>query len=417
MAKNLQLIKGGNNITLNYILIFVIFISIIAFVGMILYFASNDHEIPLYKEYIYLFTIMIPLIFLFGLIINIWNDDVSALNLFIIFIIIAIISGILYLYTNLSVKYLNYFSTLTTIIFSLIIFVAMAIFASVYLNNIKKSNSWNGFIVNMIFYIPCLFNESIVYILRELELTPKPIFILLFFEVFLIISYFVLPIIFDNYINKNAIILLKDPIKLSEETQIVSGRDLHKYVYGEDLYNDVNSTPNEIEITNTQALLNYSISLWVFINPHSFSFSDAYNKEVNIFYYGYEKNMKPRITYFNNGETSEKSYKIYLTNSHNYPDYELNIPVQKWVNFVFNYNDNEISLFIDGNLERNFKFDKDRTLPDYNSLYDNIYCGDNNGIKGAISNVSYFVKPLTESQIATNYNLFITNNSPMKLNI
>ena len=415
MAKNIKKIQGGNINLFDYGIVFVTFFSIAIFVGMILYFANNDNQMSLYKEYIYLFSIMLPLIFIFGFIIDIWNDDSTVMNLVIILFTIAIVTGILYLYTQISMKYLNFFSIIVSIIFSLIIFVALAIFASIYLNNAKKSNTWNGFIANMIFYLPCLFNESIAYILRELEITPNITFILLAFEFILILSYFIIPIIFDNYINKNAIVLLKNPILLDNETQLISGRDLHKTIYGEDIYND--PTSNDIHITNTQALYNYSISLWIFINPQSFSFSEAYNKETDIFKYGFNNNMKPKITYFNNGKTSDNLYKVYLTDSSLKPDYELNIPVQKWVNFVFNYNQDEISLFIDGNLERNFKFDKNRSLPIYDSLHDNIFSGANNGLNGAISNVTYYTIPLTASQIATNYNIFVTNNFSKGLKI
>ena len=136
-----------------------------------------------------------------------------------------------------------------------------------------------------------------------------------------------------------------------------------------------------------------------------------------IFQYGYDTQMKPKITYHNDGTTSEKSYKIYLTDTSHKPDYELNMPVQKWINFVFNYNDNDIDLFIDGNLERSFTFNENRKMPMYDSFSDNITVGSKNGIRGAISNISYYTKPLTKAQIATNYNIFMTNNAPMTLKI
>ena len=90
----------------------------------------------------------------------------------------------------------------------------------------------------------------------------------------------------------------------------------------------------------------------------------AYNKESLVFDYG---NGKPKITYYNNEDdiTKMDTYRIYFSNKLNTDNnnsnfYEIQIPNQKWNNFVFNYNSKYVDLFINGKLTRTFYFKETR---------------------------------------------------------
>jgi len=76
----------------------------------------------------------------------------------------------------------------------------------------------------------------------------------------------------------------------------------------------------------------------------------------------------------------------------------------------FNYFESKVDLYINGNLERTFYFANN--IPDYSPM-DKILLGSDNGVTGAICNVTYNKTPLTSEQIATLYNTNYFKNPPI----
>jgi len=157
---------------------------------------------------------------------------------------------------------------------------------------------------------------------------------------------------------------------------------------------------------------NYSISMWIYLNQQTHLFNGN-RKNINIFSYGNLEDMKPGISYNNNKKKTENKdiYTITFTgpsyNKQNF--YNVELTSQKWNYFVFNYKNNSVDLFINGNLERTFMFNNQ--FPNYNST-DLFTIGDKNGLNGAIGNIGYYVKPLTSFQIVDTYNLLMDKNPP-----
>jgi hypothetical protein len=91
---------------------------------------------------------------------------------------------------------------------------------------------------------------------------------------------------------------------------------------------------------------------------------------------------------------------------------------QKWNNIVFNYYKQNVDVYINGKME--YSIDYPTNSVKFNNQ-DKIEVGvevDTEGynkyyLNGAICNVVYFVKPLTRSQIATQYNLLFMKNPPV----
>ena len=92
-------------------------------------------------------------------------------------------------------------------------------------------------------------------------------------------------------------------------------------------------------------------------------------------------------------------YSIYFVSDTEDP-IQINLPNQKWNQFIFNYNENNMAdLFINGSLERTFDMRTKKT--DY-SLEDTFTIGsDNSSLYGSISNVIYYDKVLTTDEIST----------------
>ena len=175
---------------------------------------------------------------------------------------------------------------------------------------------------------------------------------------------------------------------------------LERYVYlsseniipVQDIVTFENKQTNVADFGEKSISTNYALSMWVYLNNYSTSMA-AYNKESLIFDYG---NGKPKITYYNNEDdiTKMDTYRIYFSNKLNSDNnnsnfYEIQIPNQKWNNFVFNYSSKYVDLFINGKLTRTFYFKEN--IPDYH-VGDVVTTGSENGLSGAIANIRYYQK-------------------------
>jgi hypothetical protein len=295
------------------------------------------------------------------------------------------------------------------LIIALMIIIGLAIGYKFYSERLKALTGWQGFFINFLFYIPCLISDGLEYLLQQYNITPNIVFVLLIIELLLALSYFYLPKLLKKSIKKTEIVLQNKPVYLNYET-VVGNTEMF-------LFKPINVDEN-IEYIDQNALYrrNYCISMWVFLNVHSSS-TAAYKNETEIFDY----NSHPRITYknvSNNLKSKDKGiYTFYFSNiksatieSDDDAKYELSIPNQKWNLISFNYFDTKVDLYINGNLERTYTFSDN--IPQY-SPEDLVKLGKDNGLNGAICNVSYNKKPLTSSEISTSYNINYMNNPPI----
>jgi hypothetical protein len=403
---------SNNSIVVCLLSLFLCFVVII-YTLVILFTAKKDGSLDtIQTEYTYIGLIVIPIVFIFFLILQVFTNNAIAYNTIILLAILGISATITVLLTYVSVGYINFFKGILYVLLTLILFLSLSLYAAVFVNDMRRQNNWFGFFINFIFYLPCLFVGFINKTMVELRLTPRPVLVLLFFEILVILAYFLLPYIFNQYINSNGITILNDAVKLNNETMVISGYDLFNKVFSKEIVDYESGKQTEIKFSNSQPLMNYSISMWVFVNPQNESFSEAYNKknETPIFRYGNGNDMKPMVSYYNNLDNNKNAYRFYFSKIGGNPDYELTLPVQKWINFVITYNNSIVDLFVDGELTRTFSFTDAHPVPVYNTFMDDINVGESNGLQGAIANIVLYKIPLTKSQIAANYNLYIQSN-------
>ena len=98
----------------------------------------------------------------------------------------------------------------------------------------------------------------------------------------------------------------------------------------------------------------------------------------------------------NNGRN--KKPKIYIID---------NVPLQKWVNIVINYDKGVLDVFMDSKL-----------LASYNSVVpymsqDQITIGDIDGVSGGVCNVVYFPQSISKDRIDLNYKILSNKNPPV----
>ena len=325
-------------------------------------------------------------------------------------LIVFVLFSYLYVYINtLSAGYQNIFNGSFVFLFVISILIALAMFYNVFVDRIRRIDNQTGWIANFVFFIPCLLSDFIEYIRKEFKLTPSTVYILLFLEAAILAVYYYLPPLFQLHLKSNGKTLLHDSTFFKDPKILAHYSELPK-----------------INVKNNPSLMqNYAISMWIYVNPNN---SSSMNKQ--IFSYGSDE-FKPRLTFAtSNDETNSDTYnrskkeKIQMIlygnedNTINNNIVYAHVDGQKWNNIVFNYYKQNVDVYINGKME--YSIDYPTNSVKFNNQ-DKIEVGvevDNEGynkyyLNGAICNVVYFVKPLTRSQIATQYNLLFMKNPPV----
>lgn len=401
IAKSLPTGEDKQNAFLKYGLLY----GFIFMIGVILYLAAFDPNALTSKAYAYTLTIIIPLIILMGFVMPFSQTQRTATGtMFIIGIMVALMGGILYSYSSMNATSFKYMSYLINFVMFLIVVVGLAIFFYIFSNYLKSIEGFLGFVVYFIFYIPCLLIDFFNYLSNELKMTSRPIYILFILEIILILLYIYLPKILEYVLTKTSndnIVLLENTAYLDSSKVIANSYQLRMLT--PQVPGQIISDSHKYEYRKS-----YAISMWIYLNiqpPNNAS----YLGETTIFDYG---NGKPRITYYNNmsSDKTQNKYIFYFTNSTNGPSsFALTLPSQKWNYIVFNYESDKVDLFINGNLERTYKFNNN--LPNYLAI-DNVIVGSDNGLDGAICNVNYFTSPISKTKISNTYNLLMAKNPP-----
>ena len=316
-------------------------------------------------------------------------NNIKGRDIMIIGIVIGIILLFIGLYSTFSKTALLFATFIMNVLVFLIIIVALTFIFNVFSNYINRSEGTVKFILQFIFYIPCLLNDLFEYLKNQLHITPKITYILIVLEILLVLFYLYIPILFSKMILSKGHILQKEPFLLiDKQMNTLSNSEITLKNPKEDLMN------NSYRKT-------YSISMWIQINPGNVG--NVKNKQT-IFNYGYTNtknninHAKPMIKYSYDTVKGKDLYDIYFTSDIEKP-IQIYLPNQKWNLFVFNYNENNTSdLFINGSLERTF--DLRVKTPEY-SLEDTITIGSKNtSLYGFISNVIYYKNVLTPNDIS-----------------
>ena len=393
--------------------------------SFLIYYASGDYYARFNRGYIYLFLISIILFsgyyFSANDVRETQEDATKFFNKMIAIAGFSLVLGALfyvYLLYSSSSSSSSVLTALFYVLFGLITIVGLAIFYYFAGNYLQKQTGTLGFIIHLIFFIPCLFSELILYIKNQMSITPSVVFILFIIELILVIIYLYLPTLINIYINKQSYTLLKHPIFLNTKNNVSENR---MFLLNND---EIQSMKDPDDITmSPYRNSNYAFSFWIYINSNKTGISSSVNNnnydidnfianEVDVFNYA---NGKPKITYVND-KNNTNYFNIYFTNNiENGGNKKIKLklpPLQKWTNFVFNYFNNSADLFVDGQLELTFNFDQNN-VPYSGDQMDNVSVGSSDGLNGAICNVLYYTTALTETQIINNYNLLVFSNPPI----
>ena len=394
----------------NTIINYVLLLSIIIFSSIVLFYANTNPN-ALYRMsdiFIYFAIIIIPLYFTYSTI-NKRTSTIDNDSLRFGMYALGLMFGIYLVYNYIDLSDYNF--ELAKYVFYIMVLFAVIIGLSITFsfigNYLRSLDGVVGFVSYLIFYIPCMINDFVRYLLKEFKATTKDVYILLGIEILLILGLIYLPPYINKALTVNGTELLKESMFLEKKRNIHNSQDIAL------INND-----NEPITFRTK----YGISMWVYINPES-NANSSYKNGSEIFNY----NGKPMLKFKNNeinqtntlsdpkilrDEKSPYSFIVVFSNVPNdendLEQFEITLPLQKWNNFVFNYNGNTVDVFVNGKLVKTHVLQK---MPQY-LVTDTFSIGDNNGLKGSISNIKYHNEPLTKSQITYMYNFFSKMNPP-----
>lgn len=403
----------------------------ILFTAAAIYVASIDDRALTNRYYIYSAFIILPILIGSALILPVFRAGIKPQTMVLLgLMVIILIVSVYFFMRNMNpqtVVWTNY------ILFAIIAFLVISVLAityKVFMKYLKNLPGWGGFIVKLLFFIPCMFLDFVQYLVNDYNNTPKIVGVVFVMQLIVILGYILLPRIYKYFASYTNVPLVNKPTSLQQQSVIGKNEIFKLDEFNEkDSYIRFDPINPDGNISN-QYRQNFTISMWVFIN-NSGIHNVAYNGETPIFRYGdiyNEDNTKgkPLITYSNRQVANgHNEYVVYFTNSYTIPImHKFSVPPQKWNNFVITYNEAKVDLFVNGALEHSHTFQTDTndtsSYPIF-TKYDVITVGygdddddkQTRKINGAICNVNYYKTPLTLSDIATNYNLLKNKTPPL----
>ena len=395
-----------SNLKLDYIKYSLILLTVILIPVMFEFGIRNKQLFNMFYFYLLLAFVIIPLLCLLGYeyFFSGRSDTTKITNYFILFLVVAFVLTIFYSQLSMYSTTFTYVSYFFISLFILILVVGLAIIFASFTNYFKSLEGTSSLISYFIFYIPCLVVDFANYLIKEFQLTTRPIYVLLIIEILLILAYVYFPKLLERISKKEGVPIIENSVFLDQENSYSLNEearlDLTKQV--KNIY-----TGQTIENSNR---FNYSLSMWLYINNYDHIDTDNI-EETNIFNFN---NGLPKLTLANSNAEASKIY-VYYTNASVEP-LELLIPYQKWNNIVFNYFSDRVDIFINGNLEKSVGF-KEENYPVYNNnddypITNEVITGGNREITGAMCNVRYYKKNLSERKIINMYNLLKNKNPP-----
>jgi hypothetical protein len=314
-----------------------------------------------------------------------------------------IISGLVIFWLVYNIQKLSSESSIISFILNLLLVIVVlsliykTINANLPVGNSKKNGFFN-IIINLIFYIPCIFSDAFDTIGKfatgEIDSTTTGSLIMLVVAILLIVAYFGLPKLFNKFSLQGGKQLVNKPVYTNSQ-------------YSLGTYEELNGNPNFD--------YQYAISFWVFLDAVGPNTNGSYENYTSLLNFG----NKPNVLYNGkintlmitmqqkNLEKSTNNKFIEFDDNGNRILYKSNdILLQKWNNIIINYNGGVLDIFLNGELVKT-----DLGVVPYYTL-DSLTIGENDGLKGGICNVIYFNKPLTAYKISNLYNLVKLKSPP-----
>lgn len=306
-----------------------------------------------------------------------------------------VISGLIIFWIVYTIQNLSSDSSIINLILNILL---VLIFLALIYNTINvrlpngnsKKSGFFDVIMNLIFYIPCLFGNIFEYtgksLSNEYNSTTTGSLLMLLFAIVLIVIYFNLPSVYNIINLQGGQQLVNKPVYTNSQYALGTYEELN----GSDSFD-----------------YQYAISCWIFLDASGPNVNPSSEKYTTLLNFG----NKPNILYNTKTNTliiSMQQKDLQINTQNNLTEFDdkgnrliyknTNIPLQKWNNFIINYNGGILDIFLNGELVKS----EIGVVPYY--TLDNLTIGEDKGINGGICNVVYFRRALTSSNIYYIYN-------------
>jgi hypothetical protein len=263
----------------------------------------------------------------------------------------------------------------------------------------KGKDAFFNLIINLIFYIPCLFSGFFDTIMKtitsEYNSTSISNLIILLIIIILITLYIFLPKIQNFIYLHGGKQLIENPVNVNTLRTLANYEQLN----GNNIFD-----------------YQYAISFWLFIDSNAPNTNPSYNQYTSLFNYG----GKPNILYKANSNTlmitmdqqdlntKSKNKLLEFDDNGNRIIYtNKSWLLQKWNNIIIQFNGGTLDIFLNGELVNS----SIEVIP-YMKL-DALTIGSNEGINGGICNVVYYKNPLAITNIYHIYNTLKEKTPPV----
>jgi hypothetical protein len=294
-------------------------------------------------------------------------------------ILVALLFGLLLYSDGVDKDALKFFGNILLVS---IFVVGAVIFFQIFKHIAYSLEGLQGIVARLLLFIPCLISDFFTMIFGQLKASPFVVYVLLAVEIVLILAYLFLPKMFKNINERNGKLVLVDtPIVLKKETRAISVADV---------FDKLGQPPLVKPRTGNMAL-----SMWIYVVPMNANHA-PYADEATLFEFG---NQHPRITY------KQSTLMVHYAPG---AVYETRIPTQTWVHVVYNYKDNNVDLFVNGNLVKTANYPMLMTSPE-----DMFVVGQENGVHGGLTALVYSRTALTDLEIKRYYEAGVDKDPPM----
>jgi len=361
---------------------------LVIFACLMLYVTYGTPEATTKSFYFYLFMCTVPIAIAMYVASPLYSEKFTKTTLMLYAgAAIAMLIGFYYFYAITNPTGVSLFTTIFTGFEFLGIIVGLAILYRVLMRYVNMTRGWGGFILQFIFYIPCLFIEFVQKIMDELRVAPNMVAVLFVIEILIVLGYLYLPKLMLYLRRDTAKQFIDSPVFLNKPYIVAKNEDL--------LLDKKDKSVPEKDADLVR--MNYSLAFWVFINetqPNS-------GKEQNILSFSAPGmyNGKPGIKYVNG------KMNVSLTNQFVSGNElaSVSLPNQKWNYVVITYNDNKADVYLNAELVSTVTFTAEN-MPEYSST-DVIQIGETDGIYGAIRDFVYYTTPIHLGEITNIYNV------------
>lgn len=307
------------------------FLFIVYFVFLFNYISSDKESLTNTNTALYMTGILLPLV-VFSYFIFSGIDDKKYLGLVVFAILIMLIMLLRSFLPSfndvlknfgyslasfvsippLSDEYSYLIIIVTKLLLLMMAFVALSIMYNVFLNETYRQEGKLGFIIYLVFYIPCMISDYLKYLFVELKTTPQVVYALVFLEIALILLYIYIPKLFAKIIVQKKHRILDGPSFFNHKKVISNTEPFY------DKSGDLNGIVDESMYadTNKRIRRNYALSMWITTNEPNI----GRDEEVLMFRFGEDlgtltnpdqpKNGCPYIACMSDGR-----WKFVLSNS------------------------------------------------------------------------------------------------------